>query len=306
MCLYICVHMYTHMLTHVFFKCIHIVLTWYKIDPCHYKNEHEQQVFVEHLLHARHCACRWGHRRVRTRPHEHSWQWFSSWTTTFQRGRGSLSPTVHIKPQLASTLEPCKENEPSCRRPSSHLTGEQKVPAREGDSPKVTQGDATGPSVQFSSVAQSCPTLCDPMNRSTPGLPVHHHHPDFPQTHVHQVGDAIQPSHPLSPPSSPAFNLSQHQGLFQWVSSSHQFESTLEFMQMHSSLTQEDAEKAVWAAAIGLSSSLILWQPEPTSKPAWGLAESLRVPSSPFHPLHVSPSQTRPRTLKCGSTIPLL
>ena len=77
-------------------------------------------------------------------------------------------------------------------------------------------------SVQFSSVAQSCPTLCDPMNHSTPGLPVHHQLPESTQTHVHWVGDAIQPSHPLSFPSPPALNLSQHQGLFKWVSSSHQ------------------------------------------------------------------------------------
>ena len=69
-------------------------------------------------------------------------------------------------------------------------------------------------SVQFSSVAQLCPTLCDPMNRSTPGLCVHHQLPEFTQTHVHCVGDAIQPSHPLSSPSLPALNLSRHQGLF--------------------------------------------------------------------------------------------
>ena len=69
-------------------------------------------------------------------------------------------------------------------------------------------------SVQFSSVAQSCPTLCDPMNCSTPGLPVRHQLPEYIQTHVHRVSDAIQPSHPLSSPSSPAFNLSQCQGLF--------------------------------------------------------------------------------------------
>ena len=68
--------------------------------------------------------------------------------------------------------------------------------------------------VQFSSVAQSCPTLCDPMDCSTPGLPVHHQLPEFTQTHVHRVGDAIQPSHPLLFPSPPAFNLFQHQGLF--------------------------------------------------------------------------------------------
>ena len=66
-------------------------------------------------------------------------------------------------------------------------------------------------SVQFISVAHSCPTLCNPMNRSMPGLPVHHQLPEFTQTHVHQVGDAIQPSHPLSSPSSPAPNPSQHQ-----------------------------------------------------------------------------------------------
>ena len=75
-------------------------------------------------------------------------------------------------------------------------------------------------SVQFSPVAQSCLTLCDHMNRSMPGLPVHHQLPESTQTHVHRVGDAIQPSHPLSSPSPPAFNLSQHQGLFKWVSSS--------------------------------------------------------------------------------------
>ena len=72
-------------------------------------------------------------------------------------------------------------------------------------------------SVQFSSVAQSCLTLCHPMNRTTPGLPVHHQLPEFTQTHVHWVDDAIQPFHPLSSPSPPAFNLSQHQGLFKWV-----------------------------------------------------------------------------------------
>ena len=70
-------------------------------------------------------------------------------------------------------------------------------------------------SVQFSSVVQSCPTLCDPMNRSTPGLPVHQQLLEFTQTHVHQVGDAIQPSHPLASPSPPAPNPSQHQSLFQ-------------------------------------------------------------------------------------------
>ena len=75
-------------------------------------------------------------------------------------------------------------------------------------------------SVQFSSVTQSCPTLGDPMNCSTPGLPVHHQLPEFTQTHMHGVGDAIQPSHPLSSPSPPAPNPSQHQGLFQCIPNS--------------------------------------------------------------------------------------
>ena len=69
--------------------------------------------------------------------------------------------------------------------------------------------------LQFSSVTQLCPTLRNPMNRSTPGFPVHHQLPESTQTHVHRVGDAIQPSHPLSSPSLPALNLSQHQALFQ-------------------------------------------------------------------------------------------
>ena len=82
---------------------------------------------------------------------------------------------------------------------------------------------------QFSSVAQSCPTLYDPMNRSTPGLPVHHQLLEFTQTHVHRVSDAIQPSHPRSSPSPPAPNPSQHQSLFQWVNSSHEVAKLLEF-----------------------------------------------------------------------------
>ena len=84
-------------------------------------------------------------------------------------------------------------------------------------------------SVQFSSVAQSCQTLWDPMNCSTPGLPVHHQHLEFTQTHVPQVGDAIQPSHPLSSLSPPAPNPSWHQGLFQWVNSSHEVAKVLGF-----------------------------------------------------------------------------
>ena len=89
--------------------------------------------------------------------------------------------------------------------------------------------------VQFSSVSQSCPTLCDPMDCSTPGFPVHHQLPEFTEIHVHWICDAIQPSHPLSSPSPPAFNLSQYQGLFQWASSSHQVAKVLAFQLQHQS-----------------------------------------------------------------------
>ena len=88
----------------------------------------------------------------------------------------------------------------------------------------------------FSSVAQSCPTVYDPMNCSTPGLPVHHQLRELTQTHVRQVSDAIQPSHPLLSPSPPAPRPSQHQGLFQWVNSSHEVAKVLEFQLQHQSL----------------------------------------------------------------------
>ena len=90
-------------------------------------------------------------------------------------------------------------------------------------------------SVQLSSVAQSCLTLCNPMDCSPPGFPVHHQLPELTQTHVHWVGDAVQPSHPLSSPSPPALNLSQHQGLFQWVSSLCQVAKGLKFQLQHQS-----------------------------------------------------------------------
>ena len=90
-------------------------------------------------------------------------------------------------------------------------------------------------SVQFSSVLQSCLTLCNPMDCSTPDLHAHHQFPEFTQTHAQWVSDAFQPSHPLSSPSPPTFNLSQHQDLFQWVSSSHQVAKVLEFQFQHQS-----------------------------------------------------------------------
>ena len=97
------------------------------------------------------------------------------------------------------------------------------------------KGNMNGFSVQFSPVTQSCPTLCDPMDCSMPGLPVNHQLPEFTETHVHWVGDAIQPSHPLLSLSPPAFNLSQYQGLFQWISSSHQVAKGLELHLQHQS-----------------------------------------------------------------------
>ena len=91
------------------------------------------------------------------------------------------------------------------------------------------------PGYQFRSVAQLCLTLCDPMDCSTPGFPVHHQLSELAQTHVYRVGDSIQPCHPLSSLSPPAFNLSQHQGLFQGVGSSHQVAKVLEFQLQHQS-----------------------------------------------------------------------
>ena len=101
--------------------------------------------------------------------------------------------------------------------------------------PTISLQHRPQPSVQFSTVTQSYPTLCDPTDCSMPGIPVHHLLLKFTQTHVHWVGDAIQPSHPLSSPSSPTFNLSQHQGLFQWVSSLCQVAKVLEYQLHHQS-----------------------------------------------------------------------
>ena len=111
-------------------------------------------------------------------------------------------------------------------------------------------------SVQFSSATQSCPALCNPINCSMPGLPVHHQLPESTQTHVHRVGDAIQPSHPLSSPSPPAPNPSQHQGLFKWVSSSHQVAKILEFQLQHQSFPKntQDWSPLGWTGWISLQS----------------------------------------------------
>ena len=109
-------------------------------------------------------------------------------------------------------------------------------------------------SVQFSPSVVS--NFCHPMNRSMPGLPVHHQLPEFTQTHVHWVGDAIQPSHPLSSPSPPAPSLSQHQSLFQWVNSSHEVAKVLEFQLQHQSFqwTPKDWSPLGWIGWISLQS----------------------------------------------------
>ena len=100
-------------------------------------------------------------------------------------------------------------------------------------------------------VAQSCPTLCNPMDCNMPGFPVHHQHSEFAQTHAHRVGDAIQPSHPLLSLSPSAFNLSQHQGLFQWVSSSHQVAKVFELQ--HQSFQ--------WILSVDFLYDWLVWTP---------------------------------------------
>ena len=117
----------------------------------------------------------------------------------------------------------------------SSLVGCRLWGSTESNMTEATSSSRSNRLYQFSSVTQSCPTLCDPMNCSTPGLPVYHQLPQSTQTHVHWVGDAIQPSHPLLSPSPPALTFSQHQGLFKWVSSLRQVAKVLEFQLQHQS-----------------------------------------------------------------------
>ena len=126
-------------------------------------------------------------------------------------------------------------------------------------------------SVQSLSLVQ---LFCDPMDCSMPGFPVHHQLPELTQTHVHQVSDAIQPSHPLLSPSPPAFSLSQHQGLFQWVSSSHQVAKVLEFQFQHQSFQ--------WIFKTDFLYDLLVWSPcspghsqEPSPTPQFKSINSL-------------------------------
>ena len=114
-------------------------------------------------------------------------------------------------------------------RDQTHISWIGKLFLYSWDNRKTLYNVSIVNTVQFSSVAQSCPILCHPMNCSMPGLPVHHQLPGYTQTHVHRVSDAIQPSHPLLSPSPPAPNPSQRQSLFQWVNSMHEVAKVLEF-----------------------------------------------------------------------------
>ena len=146
---------------------------------------------------------------------------------------------------------------------------------------------------QFSSVAQLCPTLWDPMDCDTPGLPVHHQLPEFAQIHVHRISDAIQPSHPLSSPS-PAFNLSQHQGLFQWVSSSHQVTKILWASASASVLPMND-----WFP-LGMT-DLISWQSKGLSR----VFSNTSVQKHQFFGTQLSLESNSPIHMTTGKTIDL-
>ena len=179
---------------------------WQMVGWHHWLNGHELEQAPGHsegqgsLM----CCCPWGHK---------SQTWLSNWTTTEQEVVSNFW-TPHIQNQILGIHK--------------HLFTILLLNDNTNDVSKDVI-KLRMYSVQFSSVAQPCPTLCNPMNHSTPGLPVHHLLPKFTQTHVHRVGDAIQPSHPLSSPSPPAPNPSQHQSLFQWVNSSHEVAKVLKF-----------------------------------------------------------------------------
>ena len=150
----------------------------------------------------------------------YSSHWVPTTTVSLLSNDGMSHPTIPSGDCICEVLLVLKQLTRCGSVPTNHNTGKLEVWVVENIWNKLV--------IAFSSVAQSCPTLCDPMNRSTPGLPVHHQLPDFTQTHVHRISDAIQPSHPLSSPSPPVSNPSQHQSLFQWVNSSHEVAKVLE------------------------------------------------------------------------------
>ena len=150
--------------------------------------------------------------------------------------------------------------------------------------------------MSVSRVAQLCQTLCDTMNHSTPGLPVHHQLPEFTQIHVHQLSDAIQPSHPLSSPSPPALNLSQHQGPFQWVSSLHQVPKYWSFSFSISPSNEYSGLISFWMDWLDLlpvqgtfkrllqhhSSKALEYKVEQKCQKSWSKEEILKVASIPL------------------------
>ena len=160
----------------------------------------------------------------------------------------------HQSPGTAGTGQ-FPGRELSSKGPSSNLEPKKKKKAAWGNGCCLGLLDI----VQLTSVDQSCPTLCDPVDCSMPGLPVHHQLPEFNQTHVHWVSDVIQPSHPLSYPSPHAFNLSHHQGLFKWVSSSHQVSKVLEFQLQNQStqrIFRSDSFRKDWLDVIAVQGIL--------------------------------------------------
>ena len=134
---------------------------------------------------------------------------------------------------------------------------------------KHVKRSSTSLIIQFSSVAQLCLTLCDPMNHSTPGLPVQHQLPEFTQSHVHWVGDAIQPSHPLSSPSPPALNLSQHQGLFKWVIPSHPRNENQNYIPDRMAIIKKSKNKKCWKRCEEKGTLLLCWWECKLIQPPW-------------------------------------
>ena len=172
------------------------------------------------------------------------WKWSCSVMSDSSRPHG-LQPTRLRCPWIEVSYILCTATNMWCSQINTFPPPKKKYRGREKNKTTYPQnsqkfgGDACNhtilgfSSVQLSSVTQLCPTLCNPMNRSMSGLSDHYQLPEFIQTHFHWIDDAIQPSHSLPSPSPPALNLSQHQGLCKWVSSSHQVAKILEFQLQH-------------------------------------------------------------------------
>ena len=147
---------------------------------------------------------------------------------------GMVGTALYVSPEVQGSTKSAYNQVKKKLWGEKERSREMKITALGIQLPTEIAGNIRLP-CQFSSVTQSCPTLCDPMDCSTPAFPVHLQLPELAQTRVHWVSDAIQPSYPLLSPSSPAFSLSQYQGLFQWVNSSHEVATVLEFQLQHQS-----------------------------------------------------------------------